>query len=461
MNITEGKKDDLNLTLTVEITPEDYAEKVEKTLKDYKKKAVMDGFRPGKVPFGIIKKLHGVPVLVDEVNKILNDSITNYISENKLPVLGEPLPNEDKKEEFDWENQDTFRFYIDLGLSPELELSLTKNIRVPYYKIEIDDEIREETIKSYLSQLGEVKSTDEVGEKDMLEGELTETDTGGNMVDNGIHVDTAMINMQDVKDEETRKLLLGKHKDDTVLLEIKHIYPGEQERADALNIKQEELSEIGSHFLFRIKDIQRFQDAEENQEFYDKLFGKDVVKSHEDFVGKIDELLRHQLDGESNIRYQKDVREKLISIINPPLPEDFLKRWLIAVNKDKFTADQIEKEFNLFLEDLKWQLIRDKIAETAEIKATQEELREYAMAVTREQFRQYGLGYLPDEQIAQYAEERLKKEEDYNHFVSGVLNNKVFEHLKTVIKLNEKKISRKDFYDMIDKEEKAKEDKNS
>ncbi|HHJ10431.1 MAG TPA: trigger factor [Bacteroidetes bacterium] len=460
MNITQENIDDLNVTLSVEISPEDYEERVTKILRDYRKKAVMDGFRPGKVPFGLIKKLHRVPVLVDEVNKILNESITNYVQENKLDILGEPLPNEEKKEEFDWEKQDTFRFFVDLGLSPKLEINLTKKIKVPYYKIKIDDELRKETINSYLAQLGEMKSVDEVGEKDMLDGKLTETDTGGNPVEKGIHIEEAVINMPDIKDEETKNSLLGKHKGDKVLLEIKHVYPGEEERAAALKTDRKNLEEVKPYFLLEIKDIRRFHNAEENQEFYDKLFGKDVVKTHEEFIEKIDDLLRHQLDGESNMRYQTEVRRKLISLINPPLPEAFLKRWLIAVNKEKFTPEQIEKEFDLFLDDLKWQLIRDKIAEMAEIKVGKEELREYAMAVTREQFRQYGMGYLPDEQIAQYAEERLKKEEDYNRFASGILNNKVFDHLKTVIKLDEKEISRKDFFDMIEKEEKAKKEKN-
>ncbi len=447
------------MTLAVEITPEDYEERVTKILKDYKKKAVMDGFRPGKVPLGLIKKLHRVPVLVEEVNKILNESITNYIRDNNLDILGEPLPNEEKDDQFDWEKQDTFLFHIDLGLAPALEINLTKKIKIPWYKIEIDDELRQETINSYLAQLGEMKSVDETGEKDMVEGALTETDAEGNPVEKGIHIDMAVIHMADIKDEETKKILSGKHKGDKVLIEIKHLYPGEEERAAALRIQKEELETVKPHFLFEIKDIRRFQDAEENQEFYDKLFGKDVVKSHEEFMEKIDDLLRHQLDGESNMRFQKDAREKLISLINPPLPEDFLKRWLLAVNKDKFTPEQIDKEFDLFLEDTKWQMIRDKIADMAELTATQEELREYAMAVTREQFRQYGLGYLPDEQIAQYAEERLQKEEDYNRFVSGVLNNKVFDYLKTVVKLDEKKISRKDFFEMLEKEQKPEDEK--
>ncbi len=459
MNITQENKDDLNVTLSVEITPEDYEERVTKILRDYRKNARLDGFRPGKVPFGLIKKMYGTPVLVDEVNKILNEQVTQYIRENKLNVLGEPLPNEEKKDDFDWEKDTIFRFYVDLGLAPDPEINLTKKIKVPYYKIQIDDEILQETIDSYLSQLGQMTSVEESGEEDMLEGTLTETDENGNPVENGIHVENAVINMPAVKDESTKKSLLGKKKGDKVLLEIAHALPDEEERLNTLKVSKEEMEEVKPHFLFEIKDIRRFQNAEENQETYDKMFGKDVVKTHEEFVEKIKEALQYQLDGESNSQYQRDAREKLLSLIDIPLPEDFLKRWLLAVNKDKFTPEQIDKDFDLFLEDLRWQIIRDKIASEAGLKVTQEEIKEYAMAVTREQFRQYGLGYLPDEQIAQYAEELMKKEDEYNRFVSAILNNKVFDHLKEQIKLDEKEISREKFYKMLEEDKKKKEEK--
>ncbi len=459
MNISQENRDDLNVVLNVEITPEDYEERVTKILRDYRKNARLDGFRPGKVPFGLIKKMYGTPVLVDEVNKILNESVTEYIRNNKLNVLGEPLPNEEKKDEFDWEKDTTFRFYVDLGLAPDPEINLTKRIKVPYYKIKIDDEILQQTIDSYLSQLGQMTSVEEVGEEDMLEGTLTETGENGEPVDNGIHVDNAVINMPAVKDEKTKKALLGKKKGDKVLLEIAHALPDEEERLNTLKVSKEEMENVKPHFLFEIKDIRRFQKAEENQETYDKMFGKDVVKTHEEFVEKIKESLQYQLDGESNSKYQTDVRKKLLSLIEIPLPEEFLKRWLLAANKDKFTPEQIDKEFDLFLEDLRWQIIRDKIAAMAEIQVTQEEIKEYAMAVTREQFRQYGLGYLPDEQIAQYAEDILKKEDEYNRIVSAILNNKVFDYLKSQIKLDEKEISREKFYKLVEEDKKEKEKK--
>lgn len=458
MNITQENTDDLNVTLTVEITPEDYEERVTKVLKDYRKKTVMDGFRPGKVPFGLIRKLHRIPVLVDEVNKLLNESITKHIEENKLKVLGEPLPNEEKKEEFDWEKQDIFNFHVDLGLSPELEITLSEKIKIPYFKIIIDDELMQETITNYLTQLGEMKEVDEVGEEDMVEGILTETDHQENPLKNGITIENAVINITDIKDDNTRKSLLGKHKNERIVIEIKHAIPGENERAAMLKIKKEHLADVHPRFLFEITGIRRFQKAEENQETYDKLFGKDIIKSHEEFVEKIKEIIRQQLDGESNLQYQTDARKKMISLIQPHLPEDFLKRWLVTVNKDKFSSEEIEKDFPLFIEDLKWQLIRDKIAETTEIKITEEEIHDYAMAVTREQFKQYGLGYLPDEQAAQYAKERLTKEEDYNRFVTAIMNNKVFDYLKTEVKLDEKEISREEFSKM-QKEENEKETK--
>jgi trigger factor len=459
MNITQENIDDLNLTLNVEITPEDYEERVTKILRDYRKNANLKGFRPGKVPFGLINKMYRTPVLVDEVNKILNESVTQYIRDKKLNVLGEPLPSEEKKDEFDWEKDTVFRFYVDLGLAPEPEINLSKRIKIPYYKIKIDDEILQQTIDSYLSQLGQMVSVDVSEEEDMLEGILTETDEEGNPVENGIRVENAVLNLPAVKDKKTKKSLLGKKKGDKVLLEIALALPDEEERLSTLKITKEEMEGIKPHFLFEIKDIRRFQKAEENQETYDKMFGKDVVKSHEEFVEKIKESLQYQLDGESNSKYQHDVRKKLLSLVEIPLPEEFLKRWLLAANKEKFTPEQIDKEFDLFLEDLRWQIIRDKIAAEAELKVTHEEIKEYAMALTREQFRQYGLGYLPDEQIAQYAEDILKKEDEYNRIVSAILNNKVFNHLKTVIKLDEKEISREKFNKLLDEDKKENEKK--
>ncbi len=459
MNITQENIDDLNLTLNVEITPEDYEDRVTKILRDYRKNSNLKGFRPGKVPFGLISKMYRTPVLVDEVNKILNESVTQYIRDNKLNVLGEPLPSEEKKDEFDWEKDTVFRFYVDLGLAPDPEINLSKRIKVPYYKIKIDDEILQQTIDSYLTQLGQMESVDVSEEEDMLEGILTESDEQGNPVENGIRVENAVINLPAVKDKKTKKSLLGKKKGDTLLLEIALALPDEEERLSTLKISKEEMESIKPHFLFEIKDIRRFQKAEENQETYDKMFGKDVVKNHEEFVEKIKESLQYQLDSESNSKYQYDVRKKLLSLIEIPLPEEFLKRWLIAANKEKFTPEQIDKEFDLFLEDLRWQIIRDKIAAEADLKVTHEEIKEYAMALTREQFRQYGLGYLPDEQIAQYAEDILKKEDEYNRIVSAILNNKVFDHLKTVIKLDEKEITREKFNKLLEEDKKENEKK--
>ncbi len=453
MNITQENNDDLNVTLAVEIGPEDYEERVMKILRDYRKKARFDGFRPGHVPLSLIKKMYHTPVLVDEVNKILNEAVTNYIRDNQLNVLGDPLPNEEKKEEFDWTKDTVFRFYVDLGLFPDPEINLSKRIKVPYYKIKIDDDLLRETIDNYLTQLGRMESVDEVGEEDMIEGVLTETTEEGEPRENGIRVENAVINMPAVKEKKTRKELLGKKKGDKVLVPIADILPDEEERANTLKTDKEKLNEVSPYFLLEIKDVRRFMKAEENQETYDRLFGKDAVKDHETFVEKIRESLRYQLDLESDSKYQKDVRKKLLSLIEVPLPEDFLKRWLIEANKGKLSPEQIDKEFDLFLEDLRWQIIRDKIAKEAGLQVTYEEIKEYAMALTRDQFRQYGLGNLPDEQVEQYANEILKKEDEYNRIVAAILNKKVFDHLKGVIKLDEKEISREKFRKMIEEEE--------
>jgi len=459
MNITQDNIDELNVTLAVEIAPEDYEEKVTKVLKGYRKKAVMDGFRPGKVPFGLISKMHRVPVLIDEINKLLIETISDYIKENKLNVLGDPLPNNKKQEKLDWENQDTFRFHIDVGLAPELEINLSKRIKVPYYKIKIDDTLTNKYIDNYLEQLGQIVSSDQVREHDQIVAKFTETYPEGNPVEKGVFVEEAAISLPAVRDESVKQSLLGKQKGDKILLEIKKVFPDDNDLAEALKINKEKLYHIQPHFLFEIEDIKRFEKAQENQGAYDKLFGKDQVKNHEEFVRKINEIIRQRLDTDSEMLYHTDVKDKLVSFINPSLPEDFLKRWLVSLNKEKYTPEKIEKEFDMFLTDLKWQLIRDKIAEMNEIKIAGEEILEYAKAITREQFRQYGLENMADEQITRYTQEMLKKEDDYNKIVSGILDNKIYNHLKTIIKLDEKEISHEDFNKLY--EEKLKKEKEN
>lgn len=453
MNVTQEKKDDLNMTIAVTMTPEDYEKDVDRVLHDYRKKVVLDGFRPGKVPFGLVKKMYGKSVLADEINKKFSEAIAGYITENKLNILGEPLPARDE-EPPDFDHQKEFTLKVDVALSPEFEVNLSKKIKIPYYTIKIDDDLLKEYIDSYRKQLGELKDTETVGEADYLKGTLVEVNPDGAPVENGLKVEDAAISLAALKDDEARKLFIGKKTGDTVLLEMKKVFPNETDLAALLSVEKTQLDTLKPHFMYTISEIKRFTDAEENQAFYDKVFGKDEVKTHEEFVEKMKEIIRRNLDNESESRFGKDAVDKLVEVINPPLPEDFLKRWLKETNKGNFTEEQIDAEFDDFIHGLKWELIRDKIAQDQEIKVSEEEILEFAKAYTHSQFHQYGLGHLPEEEIEKFAREQMGKEENYRKFHANVLDRKVIDSLKTVVKIDDKKISREDFNKLYEKERK-------
>ncbi|NOY37958.1 MAG: trigger factor [Chlorobi bacterium] len=453
MNITQEKADDLNMSITVKLEPEDYEGEVEKVLRDYRKKVVLDGFRPGKVPFGLVKKMYGKSALVDEVNKKFSEAISGYIVENKLDILGEPLPAENEAP-IDWENQQDFSLTVDVALAPEFEAVLSTKIKIPYYTIRIDDKILKEYVDAYRRQFGEMKDADTVDDKDYLKGNLTEANPDGTLLPDGLKVEDASISLMAIRDEKIQSLFKGKKKGDTVTLEMSKAFPDETDLAALLHVEKVALTDLKPHFVFEITEIQRFVDAEENQDFYDKLFGKDEVKSHAEFIEKIKETIRKNLDNESENRFRKDAVNKLLEVINPPLPEAFLKRWLLKSDDGKLTPEQIESEFDTFIRNLKWEMIRDKIADAQEIEASAEEILEYAKSYTHAQFHQYGLGHLSEEEIEKFAREQMEKEENYRRFAGAVLDRKVIDHVKTAVKIDDKKVSRDAFNKLYEDEEK-------
>ena len=452
MNVTEIKKDDLNRTLSVTIQPEDYEQEVEQVLRDYRKKAVLNGFRPGKVPFGLVKKMYGTSVLADQVNKKFSEAVSRHLVDNKLNILGEPLPVEEA-EPLDFEHDKEFTLKVDIALAPEFEVNLSKKIKVPYYTIKIDDELLNETVTNYRKQLGALNDADSVETEDYLKGTLTESDPNGSPLENGLTVEDASLTLVAMNDEKQKKSLIGKKAGDQVLLDLKKAFPNDTDLAAMLKIEKEQLESIQSQFLFEIAEIKRFAEAEENQDFYDKLFGKDEVKDHESFITRIKEVIQKNLDQESESRFSKDLIDKLVSVIDPPLPEEFLKRWLKESNKGKYTEEQIDQEFDDFVRGLKWDLIRDRIASDNDIQATEEEILDFAKNYTHAQFHQYGLGHLPEEEIEKFAREQLGKEENRRNFSQSVLERKVIDHVRMVIKIDDKKISRDEFQKLYEKEQ--------
>jgi trigger factor len=444
MNVTKENIDDLNAVLKVKIEKADYEEKVETVLKDYRKKATIKGFRPGMVPIGLIKKMYGKAVQIDEINKVVTDNIQKYLTDEKLEILGDPLPKADEQDTIDFDTQEEFTFSFELGLTPQVDLKLSKKNKVNEYDIVIDEKMRKDYLENYTRRYGELRKADLTEEKDVIKGKIEAIDNEGNIIPEGPSVDDTSLGIDIIKDNKIKEDFIGKSIGDSIDFDIKKAYPNDTEIAGILHKKKEEVESLQGNFRFTVNDISRFYPAEVGQELFNKIFGEGVVNSEEEFMKKIEEEIKANLKRESNFKLMMDVKALAMEKTDFQLPEEFLKKWLLRVN-EKTTEEQIEKEFDSFRKDLKWQLIRNKVARDNEVKITEEELQKEAENITRYQFQQYGLFYATDEQIANYAKETLKKEEDAKRIADKILEEKVLVFIKDMVKLENKDVTVEEF----------------
>lgn len=444
MNIAHENSNSLNAVLKVKIEASDYQEKVEKSLKDYRKKAAIKGFRPGMAPASLINKLYRKPILLDEVNKLISESISKYIHDNNIKILGEPLPSE-QQADIDWDNQNEFEFAFDLGMAPEFEIKLSKRDKFPYYLLKVDAKTREDYKKNLLSRFGNYSIGDTADEKSLITATLTELNADESPRENGVIAESALISLMLVADATEKAKFMGCKAGDVLTINTPKAFPNETDRARLLRIEKEELNSIEPLFQATITEVKEFKNAEINQELFNKVFGEGVVNSEEEFNQKVDEAIENQFKNESDNRLRKDVREKLIEKTAIELPKEFLVRWLVTINEGKFTTEQVEKDYIHFESDLKWQLIRDYIAREQDVKVDAEDLKRFAKIYVHYQMASYGMGELPDNFIEGYAEEMLKKEEQRNKIAEAVVEEKVFEWIKESVKLDEKKVDREEF----------------
>jgi trigger factor len=444
MNITKENIDDLNAVLKVKIDKTDYEEKVETVLKDYRKKATIKGFRPGMVPIGLIKKMYGKAALIEEINKVVSEGLQKYITDEKLDIIGDPLPKADEQEKFDFDAQQDFTFSFELGLTPAFELKLSKKNKVSQYEIIIDEKMRNDYLGNYTRRYGELRKAEETEDKDVIKGKIEAIDPDGNVLPSGPSVDETSLGIDIIKDKKIRKEFIGKKTGDIIDFDIKKAYPNDTEIAGILHKKKEEVENLEGNFRFTINDISRFFPAVVDKELFDKIYGEGVVTSEEEFMKKIEEEIAVNLKRESDYKLMIDIKSLAMEKTDFQLPEEFLKRWLLRVN-EKTTEEQIEKEFDSFRKDLKWQLIRNKVARDNEVKISEEELQKEAENITRYQFQQYGLFYATDEQIANYAKETLKRDEDAKRIADKILEEKVIVLMKDLVKLETKDITVEDF----------------
>jgi trigger factor len=451
MNITRENPDKLSALLKVKIEQEDYTERVDKVLNDYRKNAKMPGFRPGKVPAGLIRKLYRKPVVIEEINKILSESVTKYLNDEKIRILGEPLPGTNNKKEIDWDNESNFEFEFEIGLAPEFEVDITDKDKVLNYEIEIDDQLVNETKENYSRRFGTMLKVEEITGNEILKGDFHQLDPSGNTQENGIVTENSTFSLEFVKDQKTSELFTDKKAGDFIVFDVKKAFPNDADLSSLLNIKKEQLASLNPNFRFDIKEISRFIKAEFGQELYDMIYGKDEIHNEEEFNSRIRKEIEERLKQNSEYRFKIDTREMLMKKTKLDLPSAFLKKWLASVNKENVTEKQIEEEFPKFETDLKWQLIKDNIINSHDLKVTDEEIGSYAKSYTLLQFRQYGIADIPEEQLKTYSENVLKNEEERKKIIERLYEEKVFEHIKEHIKVDKKKISREKFNKLFDK----------
>ncbi|MGQ8336005.1 trigger factor [Sunxiuqinia sp. A32] len=451
MNITKENINELNAIVTVKIEKSDYEVTVNDTLRDYRKKANMPGFRPGKVPAGLVKKMYGKAIVAEEVNKMLSQNLSKYLVEEKLNILGEPLPNEEKQASFDWDTTEDFEFVFDIAVAPEIEVKLDKRKKYPFYNIEVDEETIDKQIEAYTGRFGENVKVDESADKDTLRGDFVQLDAEGNELEEGIKAEQVIIAIDLMKDEEVKQAAIGKKAGDVMVFDPVKVYENKHEVGHLLNVSHEDAEKIEGDFKFTISEVLRFEKAELNEDLFKKAFGEDTeIKTEEEFRAKIKADLEDNFKLSSNYKFALDSRDILLDKIEMELPEEFLKRWIKATNEE-LTEEQIEQDFDNFMKDLRWQLIKDKLTKDNEIKVEDEDIKEGAKEMALSQFRQYGMSSVPDEYLNNYADQILQNEEERRRIVTKVQEDKIIEVIKENVNIDEKPISLEDFNKLLEK----------
>lgn len=450
MKISFENPDKINGLLTIVVEEEDYKNDVEKTLKDYRKKANVPGFRPGQAPMGMIKRQFGPSVKMEAVNKIIGQQIYKYVQDNKIQMLGEPLTSE-KQAPVDIEKDGPYTFMFDIAVAPEMKVSLTGRDKVDYYKIVVDDKTIDQQVDMLASRSGSYEKAENYEGNDMLKGDLRELDENGNTKEGGITVESAVLMPSYIKVDDQKKLFDGAKLGDIITFNPRKAYPdNDTEVSQLLKIERDAVKDMESEFSYQITEIQCFKKHEVNEELFKQVFGEDTdVKDEAAFRAKIAEGLNEQLVNDSDFKFLLDVRahcEKKVGKLE--YPDALLKRIMLANNKDK-GEDFVEKNYEMSIKELTWHLIKEQLVSAQNIKIEDADIKETAKEAARAQFAQYGMTNIPEEYIENYANEILKKGDSTEALVDRAVDRKLAAALKGVVKLNEKEISVEDFNKMM------------
>ena len=438
MNIEKKQIDELDIQLTLTITKDDYAQSEKKMLNERRRNADLKGFRKGMAPMSLIQRMYGDQALYEAINRLISDSLNKFIEENNLKIVGEPLQSEDQPE-LEWKSGNDFTFKFDLATTPEIKAEATKDDKIAYYTINVTEQAKKEMKANMLSQLGTLVDAEAAKEEDFVIADFKQ--------EGGINVEKAYVAVKKVEGE-AKKSFVGAKVGDSFEVNVNEAFIDETDRASMLKIKKEELASINPVFTVSVVEVKTFKAAEESQETYDKLFGKDKVKSAEEFDAAVEEQLKLNYKQEADARLAKDIRNHFVEKAAIALPEAFLKRWLFQINEGKFTMEDIEKDFPAFLEDYRWKLVRTAFLEKYNIKLEEKDLIEAAEGYAAYQYAMYGMGNVPQEMISEFAKKILSDERQARSIYDSLEEQKVIEAVRPDITLSSKKISVEKFREL-------------
>jgi trigger factor len=450
MNITVENTDKLNAVLSMKVEQADYEEKVGEVLKDYKRKAKVDGFRPGMVPMGMVKKMYYTPALVEEVNKLVSESLFSHLQDNEIKILGEPLPHKDHEQSIDFEKDTEFEFKFDLGLAPELGIEVSAKDKVPYYKIKVDKKQEDEYADSLLGRYGEFISVDKAGKDELIKGVLVKCDKDGVDAENGLRVENVSMSLDMMKDDDQKVLFSGAKAGDELVFDLKKAYPNDTEIASMLRIEKEEVAMLEGTFKSIIEVVQKFEKAVIGQELFDKVYGEGEVKSEDEFRERVRGEIAGNYEKESEYRFTVDAREVMIKKAKLDLPVDFLKRWMLETNEN-ITEEQLKEDFEKYEDDFRWQLIKEHLLLQQEIKVSAEEAMEMAKGMALNQYMQYGIPNIPDEYLENFAKDMLSKPEEARRVYDQKAEEKLVAYIKSTATLSDKEVSSEKFRKLYEK----------
>ena len=451
MNVSFQNIDKVSALLTVKLEKADYQEKVDKSLKTFRQKAQIPGFRKGMVPMSLVKKMYGKSVVAEEVNKLLSEKVYDYIKSNNINMLGEPMPNEEKQQVIDFDTMEDFEFVFDIALAPEFKAEVSSSDKVDYYTIEVTDAMVDNQVKAYTQRNGKYEQVAAYEDNDMLKGLIAELDENGNTKEGGIQVEGAVLMPSYMKNDEQKAIFANAKVNDVLVFNPNTAYDGHAaEIASLLKIEKEAAAEVKSDFSFQVEEITRFVSGELNQEIFDQVFGEGVVKTEEEFRAKIKESIAEQLVADSDYKFLIDARKMLMEKVGKlEFPDALLKRVMLLNNREKgeeFVAENYDKS----IEELTWHLIKEQLVKDNEIKVEQEDVIKMAKEATKGQFAQYGMMTVPEDILENYAQEMLKKKENVDGLVGRVVEAKLATALKAKVTLNNKTVPMEEFNEMFE-----------